>query len=249
MNSEATSTLSGAFGLATSHPEGDARVKGIGSGPVKCVPSDSVESLNAKSPLSRPCVTPDISDESLVARTIGGDREALALLFRRYARLVRTVAMRILRDTGEADDLLQEVFLFVFRRAALFDPQRCSARSWLIQVAYHRAIDRRRHLVARHFYTNLELDDAIAGSEEPQAEAVLYERTMEGALGKATLRRIGESLSADQHCVLRLYFVEGHTLAEIAALIGQTPANVRNHYYRGLEKMRALVFSPELRGK
>lgn len=189
------------------------------------------------------------ADEMLLARTCAGDREALGLLFRRYARLVRTVAMRILRDTGEADDLLQEVFLFVFRRAALFDPQRCSARSWLIQVAYHRAIDRRRHLVARHFYTNLELDDAIAGSEEPQAEAVLYERTMEGALGKATLRRIGESLSADQHCVLRLYFVEGHTLAEIAALIGQTPANVRNHYYRALEKMRALVFSPELRGK
>lgn len=191
----------------------------------------------------------DATDERLVAEIREGATEALGLLFRRYARLVRTVALRILRDTGEADDLLQEVFLFVFRRAALFDPQRCSARSWLIQVAYHRAIDRRRHLVARHFYTNLELDDAIAGSEEPQAEAVLYERTMEGALGKATLRRIGESLSADQHCVLRLYFVEGHTLSEIAALIGQTPANVRNHYYRALEKMRALVFSPELRGK
>ena len=191
----------------------------------------------------------DATDELLVAEIREGAKEALGLLFRRYARLVRTVAMRILRDTGEADDLLQEVFLFVFRRAALFDPQRCSARSWLIQVAWHRAIDRRRHLVARHFYTNLELDDAIAGSEEPQAEAVLYERTMEGALGKATLRRIGESLSADQHCVLRLYFVEGHTLPEIAALIGQTPANVRNHYYRALEKMRALVFSPELRGK
>ena len=86
--------------------------------------------------------------------------EALSLLFRRYAHMVRAVAERILRDASEAEDLVQEVFLFVFRKGALFDPERGSARSWLAQVTYHRAFDRRRYLVSRHFYSNLELQEA-----------------------------------------------------------------------------------------
>jgi RNA polymerase sigma-70 factor, ECF subfamily len=189
------------------------------------------------------------TDEFLVARTSDGDREALALLFRRYARMVRTVAQRILRDPGEAEDLLQEVFLFVFRRAALFDPGRGSARSWLVQVTYHRAFDRRRHLTARHFYTNLELEEAVLGGEEPRAGTSSYEQTLEGALGREALGRIEEALSEDQRRVLRLCFVEGYTLSEIAALLGQTPGNVRNHYYRALEKMRAQVFPAKLQEK
>lgn len=189
------------------------------------------------------------TDESLVARTRDGDREALTLFFRRYARLVQTVAQRILRDPAEAEDLLQEVFLFVFRRAALFDPSRGSARSWLVQVTYHRAFDRRRHLMTRHFYTNLELEEAVVGGEEPSCAANHYDQTVEGVLGREALARIAAVLSEVQQRVLRLYFVEGHTLPEIAALIGQTPANVRNHYYRALEKMRAQVFPAKLQGK
>jgi RNA polymerase sigma-70 factor (ECF subfamily) len=188
-------------------------------------------------------------DEMLLAQIREGAKEALSLLFRRYARMMRTVAQRILRDPGEAEDLLQEVFLFVFRRAALFDPGRGSARSWLVQVTYHRAFDRRRHLTARHFYTNLELEEAVLGGEEPLAGTSSYEQTLEGALGREALCRIEEALSEDQRRVLRLCFVEGYTLAEIAALLGQTPGNVRNHYYRALEKMRAQVFPAKLQEK
>ena len=86
----------------------------------------------------------DLSDEVLVAQVCGGSREALAILFRRYARLVHTVANRILRDSAEADDLLQEVFLFIHRKGGAFDASKSSARSWIVQMAYHRAIDRRR---------------------------------------------------------------------------------------------------------
>jgi RNA polymerase sigma-70 factor (ECF subfamily) len=189
------------------------------------------------------------TDEQLLARTAVGDREALALLFRRYAHTVRALAERILRDASEAEDLVQEVFLFVFRKGALFDPERGSARSWLIQVAYHRAFDRRRHLVSRRFYSNLELQEALLRAEEPAALTNSYEDSIEAALGRDALRRIDEVLSEAQRLVIRLYFFDGYTLQEIAAVSGQSVGNVRNHYYRALEKMRKEIFTTKLQAK
>ena len=62
-----------------------------------------------------------IADEQLIAGTAEGDREAISLLFRRFARPVRDVGRRILKDEGEADDLVQEVFLYIYRKSSLFD--------------------------------------------------------------------------------------------------------------------------------
>jgi RNA polymerase sigma-70 factor, ECF subfamily len=185
----------------------------------------------------------DLSEVEILRAISRGDRAALARLFRSYAQMIRVTAMRILRDAGEAEDLVQEVFLFVFQRAALFDPVKGSARSWLIQIAYHRAFDRRRHLIARHFYSNLELGETMLHSEEPAAQVSSYEDTIEAAVGRDGLRRIEESLSPDQRQVLGLHFVEGYTMQEIAAMMGHSLANVRNHYYRALEKIRREVFA------
>jgi len=102
---------------------------------------------------------PETSDESLLEQVREGAKDALGVLFRRYARAVRNVAYRILRNEAEADDLVQEVFLFIFRKAALFDSAQSAAASWIIHVAYHRAFDRRRYLNTRHFYSTQELDD------------------------------------------------------------------------------------------
>lgn len=191
----------------------------------------------------------DCSDEFLLEQLREGDHGALALLFRRYARLVRAVAYRILRDAAEAEDLLQEVFLFIFRKWALFDASRGSARSWIVQVTYHRAIDRRRHLASRNFYANAELDETLLTINGPMADTAFYERSIEGSLGTEMLSKIAEELSIDQRRTIQLYFFEGHTFEEIAELTKQMVGNVRNHYYRGLEKIRKLVFAPELRGK
>jgi RNA polymerase sigma-70 factor (ECF subfamily) len=94
-----------------------------------------------------------------MARVGDGDKESLACLFHRYARLVRAVGYKILRDDSEADDLLQDVFLFIHQKSAVFDSSKSSARSWIVQMAYHRAIDRRRYLDSRHFYNQVDLED------------------------------------------------------------------------------------------
>ena len=92
------------------------------------------------------------SDEALIDRLKSGNAEALAELFDRYSRVVFSVASRILRDRGEAEDLMQDVFLEIYRDVARFDPVRGSVRTWLLQYAYHRSLNRKKYLQRRGFY-------------------------------------------------------------------------------------------------
>jgi RNA polymerase sigma-70 factor, ECF subfamily len=91
------------------------------------------------------------TDEELVAALVSGCHDAITVLFDRYSRLVFRVAERILRDPGEAEELLQIVFLSVFQSAGKFDRERGSVRVWLLQHAYHRSLRRRHQLGSRHF--------------------------------------------------------------------------------------------------
>src|SRR5690349_25036720 len=81
---------------------------------------------------SRPSET-SVSDEALIAEVCLGSREALAILFRRYARVVRGVALRVLKDRAEADDLVQDVFLLIHRHCRAFDSSKASAQFWILQ--------------------------------------------------------------------------------------------------------------------
>lgn len=184
---------------------------------------------------------PDISDEMLLGKVSDGDKEALALLFRRYARKVRNVGCRILRSEAEADDLVQEVFLFIFRKAALYKPSGGAAGSWIIQVTYHRAFDRRRYLKSRHFFDSQEFLETSFRLADTREELPFHERSIEGLLGKPLMARFNRRLSPEQRETIQLYFFEGYALTEIAQLTGRPLANVRQHYYRGLEKMRQYV--------
>jgi RNA polymerase sigma-70 factor (ECF subfamily) len=189
----------------------------------------------------------EISDEALLLHICQGSREALAALFRRYAQLVRRVALRILRDASEADDLLQDTFLLINRKCKLFDPARGPARSWILQIAYHNALARRRYLNSRHFYKRLNLEDV--GNQSTDSGFPHGNGEQSGAnLGDTGLQRAFEDLSNDQRETLRLFFVEGYTLPEIAAKLKQNHGNVKHHYFRGLERLRKHVFNGQLRG-
>jgi RNA polymerase sigma-70 factor, ECF subfamily len=191
----------------------------------------------------------EISDESLLEQVRDGAKDALAFLFRRYARSVRNVAYRILRNEAEADDLVQEVFLFIFRKAALFDAAGGAARSWIFQVAYHRAFDRRRHLTFRNFYTNKELEDTAFRLADHRKEPLFHELSIEGIFGKELTARFNARLTAEQRETIQLFFFEGYALKEIAELTGRSLVNVRNHYYRGLERLRKYVLPEKMRSR
>jgi RNA polymerase sigma-70 factor (ECF subfamily) len=190
-----------------------------------------------------------ISDEALMAQICEGGREALAILFRRYARLVRGVAYRVLRDASEADDLLQDVFLLIHRLCKTFDSSRSPAKFWILQMTYRRAISRRRYLTSRHFYTRLDLDDTAREFVDPRASAGQLEDSIDGRLGNGGLQGVFEALSENQRQTLRLFFVEGYTFDEIAAKLGQSRGNVKHHYFRGLERLRKELFGGKLPGE
>jgi RNA polymerase sigma-70 factor (ECF subfamily) len=186
--------------------------------------------------------------EVLIARICDGDDEALAALFRRYARVVRAVAYRVLRDTSEADDMVQDVFLLVHGACRAFDSSKGPARSWILQMTYHRAISRRRYLTSRHFYTRLDLDGAASELADPRVKAGQFEDSADGRLGNGGLQKAFEALSENQRQTLVLHFFEGRTFDEIATKLGQPKGNVRHHYFRGLEKLRKHIFDRKLQG-
>ena len=81
-----------------------------------------------------------------------GQADALAVLFDRHYKLVFSVALRILHDHGEAEDLMQEVFLEIYRKVESYDPEKGNAKTWILQYAYHRSLNRQKYLSIRNFY-------------------------------------------------------------------------------------------------
>jgi RNA polymerase sigma-70 factor (ECF subfamily) len=190
------------------------------------------------------------TDDELLCRVCHGDREALAYLFRRYGRIVRGVAYKVLRDASEADDLLQDIFLLVHRLCGTFDRSKGSARFWILQMTYRRAISRRRYLTSRHFYSHLDLDQAANRLGDSEGGSCGPESSMNESLDRReALQSCFTGLSECQRQTLHLFFFEGYTFEEIAAKLGQTVGNARNHYYRGLDKLRKQISAGKLPGK
>lgn len=174
------------------------------------------------------------SDEGLMAALRECDQDALAGLFRRYSRLVFSIGFRILQDAGEAEEIVQDVFLYLYQKAGQFDEAKGSAKAWIVQVAHSRSIDRKNFLHRRHFYLGTDvasLADTLAGTND-------VERHVVSKWNLAQLEDALRDLPEKQRRTLEMFFFEGLELKEIAKQLGESPENVRHHYYRGLQKMR-----------
>ncbi|WP_263408849.1 RNA polymerase sigma factor [Terriglobus tenax] len=181
-----------------------------------------------------------LSDEKLIEAVGKGDKAALGVLFQRHGRSVLNVARRILRDEVEADDLRQDVFLYLFERAQLYDAQKSSAVSWIMQITYHRAFNRRKFLSLRQ-------GSGVEVFDEQHIEQSTTQPSTDRIDGQAILGRLADQLSPTQQQTLHLHFFEGYTLREIAEQSGQAIGNVRHHYYRALDTLRSNLF-PKKRG-
>jgi len=173
---------------------------------------------------------------------VAGNDDALAVIVDRYQRLILSVALRIVKNAAEAEDVVQSVFLDIFRNRGKFDASRGTLKVWLLQYAYTRSINRRHYLEQRQFYSTLEVEciPSIAvppsspdGSRLAPAETVRLIRELLGRLNKR------------QEAAIQLIYFEGLTFSEAAQRTGETLSVVRHNYYRGLMKLREAIHSKE----
>ena len=176
------------------------------------------------------------SDNELAQELVGGNHEALAILIDRYQRLVFTIAFRIVHDKGEAEDLVQDIFLLLFRKVKLFDPSKGIFKVWLLRCAYTSSLNRRDQLERGRFYTTVELDDAgpLAVPRADLFDGSLSEHEATRFVGQAL-----DTLKPNQRKAIDLIALEGMPLEEAAHTMGCSVAATRNYYYRGMMALRA----------
>jgi RNA polymerase sigma-70 factor (ECF subfamily) len=171
------------------------------------------------------------ADEDLIELLREGSDEALTVLFDRYHRLVFHVALRIVRDPGEAEEVVQTVFLNIFRAVANFDRRKGLVRVWLLQYAYHRALHRKRHLTANRFYRWEELEAAM---EVGATRAYRGDSRENVRLVDQLLQR----LKPRQRSVLELTYYEGLTAEEVSGRLNESVHVVRHDLQRSLAILR-----------
>jgi RNA polymerase sigma-70 factor (ECF subfamily) len=171
-------------------------------------------------------------ETDLIQRLQRRDPQALADLYDRYGRLVYSLILRIVRDAGIAEDLVQETFLRVWNRAQGFDAQRGSIGPWLLAVARNRAIDYLRSAGGRE-RNALELDE----TDHPS----LYTDMEQGLLNSDKARRVKtamEKLSPNLRQVIELAYFEGLSQTEMAERMGQPLGTVKTWVRSALKSLR-----------
>jgi RNA polymerase sigma-70 factor (ECF subfamily) len=184
-----------------------------------------------------------LSDEDLVAQLVAGTHDALTVLFERYCDMVFSIARRALKDNGEAEETLQQVFLDIYKAVKQFDREKASFKTWLLQFAYHRAINRKKHLAAKGFYNTEELVEQLLPVELYQGGG----RTLQlcSPEFRYLIEQLLKTIQPRQRMAIEMTFFDGLTAEEIARQTGETPAVVRHNLYRGLSKLRVALLENE----
>ena len=156
----------------------------------------------------------ELSDEALISAIAGGAVWAMEPLYQRYSRILYSLAYRMVADHQIAEDLIQEAFLSVWRRATSYSPQSGAARSWLVSIVHHRTIDylravRRRSTLKETTWEEAEQDDRTA---VPDVWDEAW-RSVQSAQVRAALM----SIPPEQRMVIELAYFQGWTHSEISA--------------------------------
>ena len=167
-----------------------------------------------------------------LSRVAGGDRAALKLVYRDTSAKLFGVCLRILRDNGEAEDVLQDVYMTVWRRAETFNPDRASPITWLVAIARNRSIDRLRS--SANARRARPLDDAVevrdtAPSALAQVESGEEHRRLMNCLGELE----------ERHAVaIRSAFLDGATYEELAQRVDVPLGTMKSWIRRSLKRLR-----------
>ena len=173
-------------------------------------------------------------DSELLVRVGSGDETAFAQLYDRFAPGLYSLVLKIVRDEKEAEDVLQEGFAHVWRRATSYDPARSSAFTWAVMVFRHRAIDRLRGRQRRERVVERAGDDPLqspsSDTQSAEVPAMHEEVTM--------VRLALDQIPAEQKQAVELAFFAGLTHEEIAERLATPLGTIKARIRRGLLRLR-----------
>jgi RNA polymerase sigma-70 factor (ECF subfamily) len=169
-------------------------------------------------------------EELLLTRAKGGDQQAMTDLFDQYSGMVYSVALRVLHDPGQAEDVMQEIFFQVWRNPNVFVSGRGSLGAWLAVMARNRAIDALR----RRRPTD-SVDDVVLASSSDLGSEVARNRMME------KVRGVLKDLPMEQQKSVEMAFFEGLTHSEIAAKTGDPLGTVKTRIRSALISLRKAI--------
>ena len=183
-------------------------------------------------------VQKDPGDEELISAICNGAEWALEMLYQRYHRYAYAIAYGILHESTGAEDIVQEVFLSVWRKAASYQKHHGSVFSWLQAIVHHRAIDRVRSAAHRdHQWTPLQVE----GEQDPPGDQCeVWEQAWHHEQAKL-IRQVLEQLPSEQRQVIELAYFGGYTHAEIAEKENIPLGTVKGRMRLGLQKMKYLL--------
>jgi len=185
--------------------------------------------------VSQPPIDEGATDSALMTRIGERDDEALSVFYDRYSGLAFGLAYRMLRDRGQAEDVVQEAFLSVWRRASTFDARKGSPRGWLMSVVHNAAIDRRRGRF-RHQQDEVDIEDhAWRLADDDVWDDV--SRTLDREQVRAALAEIPK----EQRETLELAYFGGLTQAEIAEQTGEPLGTVKSRARLGLRRLEGML--------
>lgn len=171
-------------------------------------------------------------ERDLVRRLAAGDERALDELYRRYAGLVRRVLERMLGESGEAEEVLQEVFLQVWRQARRYSEERASPKRWILVLARSRALDRIKSATASR-----RREDVVA-AEAPPVLLPEGASRLEAVERRSRVHRALVELPVEQRVTLELAYFQGLTQSEIARRTGAPLGTVKSRTLIALRKLR-----------
>jgi RNA polymerase sigma-70 factor (ECF subfamily) len=170
-------------------------------------------------------------------RVASSDRQALRLLYDRYGGQALSMAQAMLRNQGEAEEIVQDVFLEAWKRAAEYDPRRGSVRGWLLVLVRSRSIDRlRTHEVAARL-TQLNPFHPAVRSAEVATPLELVEQKQ----ARERVRLALEQLPAEQRRVVSLGYFDGLSQSEIANVTGDPLGTVKTRVRLAMAKLSELL--------
>ena len=183
----------------------------------------------------------DQDDRSLLAVIAERSREALEALYGRYSGVVYSLAMHMLRDSGAAEEVTQDVFFNVWRRASSYREDRGSVRAWLFSIAHHRTIDElrrwRRERTQIQYGVDLSTMPSDDGGDPMRYATAQFERSQ--------LNDALHTLRPEQREVVFLAYFRGLTHSEISKHLGQPLGTVKTRMRLGLRKLRE-VLGPQI---